>query len=269
MLQIIGYLGALLMGLSLGLVGGGGSIIALPILVYLFHIQPEIAITYSLFIVGGTSVFASVNHIKQNNFDVQVALKFGIGSVISVAITRFFIMPNIPNILFTISNIVIKKQVILLLLFSALMLVASIKMIVNKTEVIKKITTIKTSSLLFTGLNVGFLTGLIGAGGGFLIVPALISKANLTMKKAIGTSLIIIGINSLIGFTISLVHIKNINWNLLFSILVISFIGTIIGAQLSKKIPNNKLKPLFGWFVLLTGIYIIIKEIYLLINYTL
>ncbi len=263
MLQIIGYLGALLMGISLGLVGGGGSIIALPILVYLFHIQPEIAIAYSLFIVGSTSVFASINHIKQNNLDVQVALKFGISSVIAVVFTRFLIMPNIPNTLFTIGNIVIKKQVVLLLLFSTLMLIASIKMIINRQEIIKEITTTNTGSLLFTGVNVGILTGLIGAGGGFLIVPALTNKAGLTIKKAIGTSLIIIGINSLIGFTISLVHIININWYLLLSILAVSFIGTIIGAQLSKQIPNNKLKPLFGWFVLVTGIYIIIKEIFL------
>ncbi|MBC7722824.1 MAG: sulfite exporter TauE/SafE family protein [Pedobacter sp.] len=261
MFQIIGYLGALLMGLSLGLVGGGGSIIALPILVYLFHIHPELAIAYSLFIVGSTSVFASANHIKQNNFDVQVAVKFGVASIIAVAITRFFIMRNIPTVLFTIGNFKIEKSIALLLLFSILMLVASIKMILDKYKIINNHPTINTKILVLNGLGVGFLTGLIGAGGGFLIVPSLVNKAGLTMKKAIGTSLIIIGTNSLIGFAISLIHIAKINWYLLLSFLAVSFVGTIIGSHLSKKISNNKLKPIFGWFVLLTGLYIIIKEL--------
>ena len=260
MAELVGYLGALLMGLSLGMVGGGGSIIALPILLYLFHIHPELAIVYSLFIVGSTSVFASANHIKQKNFDVKVAIKFGLASVIAVAFMRFLVMPNIPATIITIGNIVIKKSIVLLMIFSVLMLIVSIKMITGHQSNI--VQNSHSSNLVFNGISVGILTGLIGAGGGFLIVPSLVNKAGLTMKKAIGTSLIIIGINSLIGFVISLIHHPKIDWFLLITFLAVSFAGTVIGTQLSKKIPGEKLKPIFGWFVLLTGIYIIIKELF-------
>lgn len=262
MFQFFGYVGALLMGLSLGLVGGGGSIIALPILVYLFFVSPELAIAYSLFIVGATSVFASINYIKQKNFDLGIAIRFGIPSLIAVAIARSVIMPNVPKVLFHVSGIDIKKPIVLLLLFSILMLVVSIKMIIGKQKKQGKDGLDNASNLTKNGLGVGFLTGFIGAGGGFLIVPALVNNAGANMKKAIGTSLIIIGINSLIGFAISAYHISKIDWTLLLTFLAVSFVGTFAGAQLSKLISNERLKPIFGWFVLVTGIYIVIKEFF-------
>lgn len=262
MFQIFGYAGALLMGLSLGLLGGGGSIIALPILVYLFFVSPDLAITYSLFIVGATSVFASVNHIKQKNFDLGIAIRFGIPSLAAVAIARSLIIPNVPKVLFHVGNIDIKKPIVLLLLFSILMLIVSIKMIMGKQNNLEKEGLDSTLNLTKNGLGVGFLTGIVGAGGGFLVVPALVNNAGATMKKAIGTSLIIIGINSLIGFAISAIHIAKVDWILLLSFLAVSFVGTFAGTQLSKQISNEKMKPIFGWFVLITGIYIIVKELF-------
>jgi uncharacterized protein len=256
---IIGYLGALFMGIILGLIGGGGSIIALPILVYLFHIEHDLAVVYSLFIVGSTAFFASANHVRAGNFEPKVARQFGAASVLSVVVSRYFIIPNIPAVLFEINGFEIKKAVVLLLLFAILMLFAAAKMIFTQnTE--HNATALSPQKLVFSGLSIGFLTGLIGAGGGFLIVPTLVHYANLPMKKAIGTSLFIIGINATIGFVASALKTTNFDWQLIFSFLIIAFVGTFLGAQLSKKISNQALKPAFGWFVLVMGIYIILKE---------
>jgi uncharacterized protein len=256
---IIGYLGALFMGIILGLIGGGGSIIALPILVYLFHINPDLAVVYSLFIVGNTALFASANHVRAGNFEPKVALQFGAASVLSVIVSRYWIVPNIPAVLFEINGFEVKKSVVLLLLFAFLMLFAAVKMIFTQ-NIEHKSAAVSPQKLVFTGLGIGLLTGLIGAGGGFLIVPTLVHYANLTMKKAIGTSLLIIGVNATIGFAASALQTANFDWQLLFSFLAIAFIGSFLGAQLSKKISNQALKPAFGWFVLVMGVYIIIKE---------
>jgi uncharacterized protein len=257
---IIGYLGALFMGIILGLIGGGGSIIALPIFVYLFHIQPDLAVVYSLFIVGNSAFFASANHVRAGNFAPKIALEFGAASVFSVVVSRYFIIPNIPAVLFEINGFEVKKAMVLLLLFAFLMLFVAIKMIFTQ-NIEQNPIAVSSQKLVFSGLGIGFLTGLIGAGGGGLIVPTLVYYANLPMKKAIGTSLVIIGANAMIGFGVSALQITDFDWKLLFSFLAIAFIGTFIGAQLSKKISNQALKPAFGWFVLLMGIYIILKEI--------
>jgi uncharacterized protein len=261
-MEIFGYVGALLMGISLGLIGGGGSIIALPILVYLFHINPDLAVVYSLFIVGGTALFAFANHVRAGNFEPKVALRFGAASVLSVVVSRYYIVPNIPIILATINGFEIKKSLILLLLFAVLMLFAATKMIFAQ-NIENTNQAVSSQKLIVSGFSIGFLTGLIGAGGGFLIVPTLVYYANLPMKKAIGTSLLIIGINALIGFAISTLQNPTFDWSLLISFLSIAFIGTFAGAQLSKKVSNQALKPVFGGFVLVMGIYIIIKELFL------
>jgi uncharacterized membrane protein YfcA len=261
MLYLLGYFGILLMGITLGIIGGGGSIIALPILVYLFKIPADEAIVYSLFIIGCTSIFASINNIKQKNFDIVTACKFGAASVLMVAATRSFLVPSIPTILFTFNKINIYKSAVLLLLFAILMLVASLKMIDNNTATNAN-TKPNSLLLIIRGAAIGVLTGLIGAGGGFLIVPTLIYHANLTVKKAIGTSLLIIGANSLIGFGISTIHTPVHNWQQLSTFISIAITGAVIGMAVSKKISNQKLKIIFGWFVLVTGLYIIVKELF-------
>lgn len=261
MLYLLGYFGILLMGITLGIIGGGGSIIALPIMVYLFKIPADEAIVYSLFIIGCTSIFASISNIKQKNFDAVTACKFGAASVLMVAITRSCIVPNIPTILFTFNHIHIYKSAVLLLLFAILMLVASLKMITNNNPANADANP-NSLFLIFRGAAIGVLTGLIGAGGGFLIVPTLIYHANLTIKKAIGTSLLIIGANSLIGFGISTIHTPVHNWQQLITFISIAIAGAVIGMAVSKKISNQKLKIVFGWFVLITGLYIIVKELF-------
>lgn len=260
-MELLGYAGAVLMGLSLGLMGGGGSILTVPILVYLFSIDAVLATTYSLFIVGFTSLIGTFSHIKMGNIHRTTALVFGIPSVFSVFITRALIVPAIPDQLFSIGALQITKPIALLLLFAIIMLFASYSMIRRKKQKpdFEKIQ-YNYPLIIMQGLIVGAVTGLVGAGGGFLIVPALVLMAHLPMKKAVGTSLFIIAINSLLGFTVSLFHKEAINWNFLLTFSAVAVVGILIGSLLSKNIANEKLKPAFGWFVLVMGIYIILKE---------
>lgn len=261
-LEIIGYLGAIIMGLSLGLIGGGGSILTVPILVYLFSLDAVLATAYSLFIVGLTSLIGSFSHMKMGNIHWKTALVFGIPSIISVFLTRAYLVPAIPDTLFTVGSLEITKSIGLLLLFAIIMLLASYSMIKKQKQQSETTGEVQYNYplILVEGLVVGVVTGLVGAGGGFLIIPALVILAKLPMKQAVGTSLIIIAAKSLIGFTGDLKGDEIINWNFLLLFSAIAVVGILAGSRFSKKVSNDKLKPIFGWFILVMGVYIIIKE---------
>tara|TARA_R110000868_G_scaffold174940_1_gene411816 strand:- start:28542 stop:29330 length:789 start_codon:yes stop_codon:yes gene_type:complete len=259
-MEIIGYLASIIIGLSLGLIGGGGSILAVPILVYLFKVHPEQATSYSLFIVGITSMFGSYSHYKLGNLKIKSALVFAIPSILSLLIVRKIILPLIPDTLFSIHNFDVTKNLLIMVVFAFLMIATSISMI-KKTKKLKEAVEINFKMLAIIGFFVGLIIGFLGAGGGFLIIPALLFFANLPMKQAVGTSLFIIFINSLIGFGGDLLGGAELDYKLLFIISIMAIIGLFIGTQLSKKIDGAKLKPAFGWFVLVMGIYIITKEI--------
>ncbi|MBB6329407.1 putative membrane protein YfcA [Chryseobacterium sediminis] len=264
-MEIIGYTAAILIGVSLGLIGGGGSILTVPVLVYLFGIDAFLATEYSLFIVGISSLVGSVSYFKKGLVNFKMALIFGIPSVMSIFLTRIYLLPLIPEEVLRIENFTMTKNIFLLLIFAGLMILASYKMIRGKIpEELLESTTNKNHVLQAAGQGsiVGALTGLVGAGGGFMIIPALVNLLKIPMKIAIGTSLVIISFNSLIGFVSSENHVK-IEWELLISITAIAVAGIVIGSQLSKKIDGKKLKPAFGWFILIMGIYIVIKEIFL------
>lgn len=264
-MEIIGYLASVLIGISLGLIGGGGSILTVPVLVYLFGIDALLATEYSLFIVGISSIVGSLSYLKKGFVNFRIALVFGVPSIISIFLTRLYLLPLIPEEIFTEKEFVLTKNILLLLIFAILMILASYKMIQKPKEpeiFINKSNKNNTLLAVGEGSLVGILTGLVGAGGGFMIIPALVNLLKIPMKVAIGTSLIIISLNSLIGFFSSVNHVE-IQWSLLATISMIAIIGIIIGAQLSKKIDGKKLKPIFGWFILVMGIYIIIKEIFL------
>ena len=261
-MEYFGYFASILIGLTLGLIGGGGSILTVPILVYLFQIDPENATSYSLFIVGITALVGSYRHFKLGNLQVKSALFFAIPSVFSLLFVRKLVLPNIPEILFSIHQLEVTKNLLIMIVFAILMIAASISMIrKSKGDQIKS--TLNIPRLAIIGFLVGFVTGFLGAGGGFLIIPALLFFANLPMKQAVGTSLLIICINSIIGFTGDLINGISINYQLLLTITAIAIVGMLIGTQLSKKIDGSKLKPAFGWFVLVMGIYIISKELVL------
>jgi uncharacterized membrane protein YfcA len=251
------------MGLSLGLIGGGGSILTVPILVYLFHIDPVLATAYSLFIVGATSLFGSFSHIKLGNIHWRTAFVFGIPSIISVFLTRMYLVPAIPNPIFTVAGHEVSKATGLLVLFAVIMLAASYSMIRKQKKAAEvDIDEVKYNYplILAEGAIVGVVTGLVGAGGGFLIIPALVLLAKLPMKKAVGTSLMIIAAKSLIGFMGDLRGDEVIDWKFMLIFTAIAVMGIFTGSYMSSKISNDKLKPVFGWFVLVMGIYILLKE---------
>jgi uncharacterized membrane protein YfcA len=260
-MEYIGYLAAIIIGLSLGLIGGGGSILAVPILVYLFKINPEQATSYSLFIVGFTAMIGSFSHHKLGNLKIKSALVFAIPSILSLLLVRKIMLPLLPDSLFSVNSFDVTKNLLIMIVFAFLMIATSVSMI-RKSKKIKEAKEINFLILALIGLLVGLIIGFLGAGGGFLIIPALLFFANLPMKQAVGTSLFIIFINSLIGFGGDLIGGVELNYKLLFIISAMALFGMLIGTQISKKIDGTKLKPAFGWFVLIMGIYIIVTELF-------
>jgi uncharacterized protein len=263
-MDIIGYIASLVIGISLGLIGGGGSILTVPVLVYLFRVSPVMATAYSLFIVGSTSLVGALPKYKHGLVNLKTALIFGIPSIVAVFATRKYIVPLIPEELFSIGGLLFTKNILMMLLFAFLMVAASVSMIRNKKtkeESALDEQKFNVPVILIEGIVVGMLTGLVGAGGGFLIIPALVLLSKLPMKQAIGTSLLIIAAKSLIGFTGDLSN-YHMDWRLLITITILAIIGIFIGNWLSHKIEAKKLEKGFGWFVLVMGIYIIIKEIF-------
>ncbi len=263
MMEIIGYIASLVIGISLGLIGGGGSILTVPVLVYLFGVEPVLATSYSLFIVGLSSLVGAIPKYKQGQVNLKTSMIFGVPAIASVFATRKFIVPAIPKQVLTIGDFTVTKSILLMVLFAILMVFASVSMIRNnkKTDTDAGKLIFNYPLILLEGLVVGVLTGLVGAGGGFLIIPALVLLSKLPMKQAVGTSLLIIAAKSLIGFTGD-VSQYTMNWKLLLTVSAIAVIGIFIGDALSKKIDGDKLKKGFGWFVLVMGIYIIVKELF-------
>lgn len=264
-MEIAGYIASVLIGISLGLIGGGGSILTVPVLVYLFGIDPVLATAYSLFIVGSTSLVGAYPKYKQGLLSIKTALIFGAPAIAAVFATRKFIVPALPHDLFTIGSLAITKPILLMLLFAVLMVFASYSMIKGRKEDENGNggeLHFNYPVILLEGTVVGILTGLVGAGGGFLIIPALVLLSKLPMKLAVGTSLLIIAAKSLIGFLGDIGH-QVIDWNLLLIVTALAIGGIFIGNWLSHKISGDKLKRVFGWFVLVMGIYIIIKELFL------
>lgn len=261
--EILGYLGALIIGVVLGLIGGGGSILTVPVLVYLLSINPVTATAYSLFVVGATSLIGSVRNFQKKRVDLKTAVVFSIPAFIAVYLTRKFLVPAIPETVFSIGNLTITKDIGIMLFFALIMIMASVSMILEPSEKDAKPRKVKFNYLFITleGAIVGVLTGIVGAGGGFLIIPALVLMVKLPMKRAVATSLVIIAVKSLIGF-IGDVENLEINWSFLLIFTAISVGGIYLGIWLNRFIEGKKLKKGFGWFVLLMGLYIFWKEIF-------
>ena len=261
MITAAGYIAAILIGISLGLIGGGGSILTIPVLVYLFGVQPLLATGYSLFIVGSTSLVGAIKHYRKGNVNIKTALAFSIVSTITVLATRKFLLHIIPDQLFNLGNYVVTKSLMTMILFAVVMIIAATKMIMGEqpADCPECATKLQPGKIIYSGTGIGLLTGLLGAGGGFLIIPALIFLFRLSVKQAIGTSLLIIAINNLLGFTGDIFHTQ-VNWALLLSVTALAIAGIFIGAKVGEQVKGEKLKKGFGWFVLVMGIYIIIRE---------
>jgi uncharacterized membrane protein YfcA len=263
--EILGYIGALFVGLVLGLIGGGGSILTVPILVYLIGLNPIIATAYSLFVVGVTSVFGAAQNYKKGFVDLKTAVIFSIPAFIVVYLTRRFIVPMIPDVVFTIGDFQVTNNIFIMVFFAIVMLLASFSMIKGRK---KKITTSEANDIVYNyplialeGTVIGVFSGIVGAGGGFLIIPTLVLLAKLPMKKAVGTSLCVVAVNSLFGFVGDLSNFE-IDWKFLLTFTGISILGILLGIYLSKYISGHKLKKGFGYFTLIMAFYIVYKELF-------
>lgn len=261
-MEILAYIASALIGISLGLIGGGGSILTVPVLVYMFGISPLLSTSYSLFIVGSTSLIGAFNNYKKGAVSVRTALLFGASSITTVFLTRKFLIPLIPKQLFKIGDFQITEPILTMVLFAMLMMGASYGMIRNDAKVTDQAENKGNNYLkLFVfGIGIGLTTGLLGAGGGFLLIPTLVLFLGMPMKKAVGTSLLIIALNSLIGFVGDIGHFT-IDWPFLLKITGIAVAGIMLGGVLGKHVNSDQLKKGFGWFILVMGIYIITHEI--------
>ena len=262
--QIVGYILGLLMGITLGLIGAGGSALTVPIMVFLFHLDATLATTYSLFIVGLTSLFGSFKQIKEKRVAWDFVILFGVPSILSIFVSRRYLLPAIPKDLFELGSFSITKDNLLLGVFSMVLMAASYSMI-KKPKIETEVNEIKGEvnqlNLVLGGLIVGLVTGMLGAGGGFLIIPALVLWGKLPMKKAAATSLMIITINSILGFAFDEHGIRRIDWGHMFVFSIMAISGIFMGIKLSEKISGEKLKPIFGWFILAMGAFILVQQI--------
>lgn len=265
-MEIAGYIAAVLIGIVLGMMGGGGSILTVPVLVYLFHVPPLTATTYSLFIVGVTSLAGGARAYIKKLVDFKAVSEFGIPSIFSIFITRHYILPAVPEKILSIGKTDITRDILLMIVFALLMLIAAAFMLFDSEDenarYLKQNRHGKILPLALWGLLIGFITGMLGAGGGFLIIPALILFVKLRMKTAIGTSLVIIAINSIFGFLFSLKDTP-LDWKILILFTVLAIIGIYIGSLFAEKMPARSLKSWFGWLVAITAVYIIVKELFL------
>lgn len=261
-MELFGWIGALFIGLVLGLIGGGGSILTLPVLVYLLGIDAVLATAYSLFVVGTSALVGGIQAYSNGKVDLKTAIIFAVPAFIAVYLTRAFIVPAIPDIIIDFGTFKLFKGTAIMLLFALIMLLAAFSMLRKKAskEMVNQQLSYNYPLILIEGALVGILTGVVGAGGGFLIIPALVLLAKLPMKQAVGTSLLIIAAKSLIGF-IGDVQQYNIDWIFLMLFTSLSVVGIFIGVWLTKFIAGEKLKKGFAWFVLVMALYIIIKEL--------
>lgn len=265
-MEIIGYIASVFIGISLGLIGGGGSILTVPVLVYLFGESVELSTAYSLFIVGVTALVGGIRNATMGNVNYKTAVVFTIPAFIAVYLTRAYLVPAIPAEILTVGSFTLTKDIAIMVFFALVMLAAAVSMIRNKREEEddegETAPVFNVPAIVAEGAVVGVLTGIVGAGGGFLIIPALVLFAKLPMKKAVGTSLLIIAAKSLIGF-IGDVQRPDliIDWTLLLTVTAIAVAGIFVGVYMTRFIDGQRLKQGFGWFVLFMAVYIILKQI--------
>lgn len=258
MFALAGYSLVMIMGVTLGLIGAGGSILAVPILVYFFGVKPVIATGYSLLIVGCTAFVGASNYWKSGAVHLKKAVAFAVPAMISVLLTRLIVIPAIPEAILGVS-----KDSIIMTLFSLLMLMAAASMLKppSKGDECSTENSAQSTRLILGSSIVGVLTGMVGAGGGFLIIPSLITIFKFNIKEAIGTSLTVISINSLVGFNGDLANGIPMDWVLLSAFLSMTIIGVLVGTALGKRVDGSHLKKLFAIFLVILSVVIVLSEL--------
>lgn len=259
-MEVLGYIALFVVGLTLGTLGGGGSILSVPILVYLFSLDAVMASAYSLFIVGISSGVGTVLKYHTQMVSVRTACVFGAPSLVAIFSTRKWIIPAIPEVIVQIHSFHLTKRALILGVFATLMIIAALALITRKDTAYSNRKQHAVMWLVLWGMLTGFLTGLVGAGGGFLIIPALVYLTNLPFKTAVGTTLLIIAVNSLIGFTGDVIN-QAVNWPFLLIITTLAIGGILMGSRFTTQLPTHRLRTCFGWFTLIMGSVILIKEV--------
>ena len=265
-MEIIGYLGAIVVGVLVALVGAGGSILTVPILVYLLHVPPVAATGYSLLIIGITSLISTFGYMYRKMINYRIVVLFGIPSVIAVYLTRRFLVPMIPNEIYEQGNLLITKDSFLMLLLGVLIMLSAFSMISVKKNYQPNISPQKVSSfqysrmILIEGVIIGTLTGFVGTGGGFMIIPALVILCQVPIKTAVGSALLIAAFKSGIGFLGEIGNNPNIDYELIGVFTGLALIGIAIGSFLSQKVSGYRLRNAFGYFILVIAIFILVRE---------
>ncbi len=260
-MMVLGLAAALLMGVTLGVFGAGGSILTVPILVFLMGVPASEATAYSLFIVGITAVFGAYTYHKQDLIQFKIGFVFAMPAFVGVYAVRLFLMPALPEHIASFGRYDLSKDALVLIVFSLIMMMAAYAMIQpSKPQPSGEAKALSFPLIAVEGLVVGAVTGFVGAGGGFLIIPALVILAGLSMKQAVGTSLMIIAFKSLLGFVGDIQAGLVVDWVLLLEMVGLSIMGVLIGERIARKVDGHKLKPVFGYFILLMGLSILIRE---------
>ncbi len=271
---VTGMIAAVVIGMLLGTLGGGGSILTVPVLVYVVGLPAVQATAYSLFVVGLSAAVGAVGYIRAGHVSIRVAAIFAAPSLVAVFLTRRFVVPAIPDPVFSLGSTAVGKDALIMTIFAVTMLLAALSMIRGCLSCRTEPATsddgadarprehrLSLPAVALEGLVVGTITGLVGAGGGFLIIPALVLIGRLDMKEAVGTSLVIITVKSLIGFLGDVGAATSIDWAFLLPFTAMTALGIIAGMIATRRVESARLRPVFGWFVLGMGALITIQEV--------
>ncbi len=238
---------AALVGVSLGLLGGGGSILTLPLLTYVLEQDAHAAIAGSLFVVGVTSLVGLVPHARAGRVRWKTGVIFGGASMVGA-----YLAGRVAKLL---------PPEVLLILFGVMMLVTAVAMLKKRKLAETTARPLSVPKVLAEGLAVGAVTGLVGAGGGFLVVPALVILGGLPMHAAVGTSLLVIAMKAFAGFAGHAAALPGLDWPILLAVTGLAVVGSLAGARLAPKIPQDTLRRAFGWFVVAMGVFILAQEL--------
>jgi len=235
-----------IIGILLGLLGGGGSILTLPMLVYVVKLDPKEAIASSLFVVGTTSIVGVIAHARAGRVVWRVGALFGVAGMAG-AYLGGRLAHYVPS-------------TVLLVMFAAMMLLTSMAMLRGRKQGSTETRDVAIGKALILGFFVGSISGLVGAGGGFLVVPALSILGGLPMPRAVATSLLVITMQSLSGFMGHVAHVS-LHWPLLLLVTSVSIAGSLVGARLAKRANPDTLRKSFGWLVLAMGVFLLGKQL--------
>ena len=256
----LGYFATVLMGLTLGLFGGGGSILTIPILVYLFGIAPVLAGTYSLFLVGLAAAVGMFRSIRRGLVEPRLGFAFAAPSLAGTLAVRRILLPALPEQLVDLGPWQLTRGAFVMGVFAVLMVLAAASLLKPASQRPSPRPRPGATAFAAQGMLIGAVTGFVGAGGGFLITPALMAFGRLPLATAAGTSLMILALNGTLAFAADAARLGAVDWRLLATLAALALAGIVLGIELAPRMPEARLKRAFGLFVLVTGSLILAQQ---------